>query len=80
MSTTPGRRGDVSRPVLGGAGGWGDPLERDPERVGQDVREEKIGVAYARREYGVVVDEATGQVDQPATAALRATRRAGHAG
>jgi N-methylhydantoinase B len=74
------RRGDVFRHVLAGAGGWGDPLERDPERVGQDVLEEKIGAAYARREYGVVVDEATGQVRHPETAALRAARRAGHAG
>jgi N-methylhydantoinase B len=74
------RRGDVFRHVLAGAGGWGDPLERDPERVRQDVVEEKIGAAYARREYGVVVDTATGQVRGPETAALRAARRAGHAG
>jgi N-methylhydantoinase B len=74
------RRGDVFRHTLAGAGGWGDPLERDPERVGQDVREEKIGAAYARREYGVVVDETTGEVHQPETAALRAARRAGHSG
>jgi N-methylhydantoinase B len=74
------RRGDVFRHVLAGAGGWGDPLERDPERVGQDVLEEKIGAAYARREYGVVVDETTGEVYQPETAALRAARRAGHSG
>ena len=33
------RRGDVFRHVLAGAGGWGDPLERDPERVGQDFAE-----------------------------------------
>jgi N-methylhydantoinase B len=70
------RRGDVFRHVLAGAGGWGDPLDRDPERVGRDVREEKIGAAYARQEYGVVVDEATGEVRGPETAALRAARRA----
>jgi N-methylhydantoinase B len=74
------RRGDVFRHVLAGAGGWGDPLDRDPERVREDVLEEKLGAVYARREYGVVVDEATGQVQGPETAALRAARRSRHSG
>ena len=33
------RRGDVFRHVLAGAGGWGDPLERDPAPCLKDVRE-----------------------------------------
>ena len=33
------RRGDVVRWVLPGGGGWGDPLERDPQRVLRDVRQ-----------------------------------------
>lgn len=66
------RRGDVFRHVLAGAGGWGDPLERDPERVLGDVLEEKLSPAYARREYGVVVDETTGRVLAEETRALRA--------
>jgi N-methylhydantoinase B len=73
------RRGDVFRHVLAGAGGWGDPLARDPGRVLGDVLEEKITPAYARREYGVVLDPAGGQVDAAATAALRAAQRAGGA-
>jgi hypothetical protein len=36
------RRGDVFRHVLGGAGGWGNPAERDPARVAQDVAEDKL--------------------------------------
>ena len=36
------RHGDVYRHELAGAGGWGDPFERDPERVLRDVMEEKI--------------------------------------
>ena len=36
------RRGDVVRWVLPGGGGWGDPLERDPERVLRDVRNELV--------------------------------------
>jgi N-methylhydantoinase B len=44
------RHGDVYRHELAGAGGWGDPFARDPERVLRDVMEEKISPAYARRE------------------------------
>ena len=51
------RSGDVYRHELAGAGGWGNPFERDPERVLRDVLEEKISVGYARREYGVAIDE-----------------------
>jgi len=68
------RRGDVFRHELAGAGGWGDPFERDPERVRRDVMEEKITAAYARREYGVVVDEGTGAILTEETARLRARR------
>jgi N-methylhydantoinase B len=42
------RHGDVYRHELAGAGGWGDPFARDPERVLRDVMEEKISPAYAR--------------------------------
>jgi len=69
------RRGDVFRHVLAGAGGWGDPLRRDPERVLHDVLEEKITVDYARREYGVVLDVTASSVDTEATAQLRARLR-----
>jgi len=70
------RRGDVFRHELAGAGGWGDPWERDPERVRRDVVEEKISAAYARREYGVAVDERTGELLAAETARLRAARKA----
>ncbi|MBI3327448.1 MAG: hypothetical protein HYZ81_12200, partial [Nitrospinae bacterium] len=53
----------------------GDPLERDPDLVCADVRNEKITADYARREYGVVLDEQTWTVDQRATEALRSTLR-----
>jgi N-methylhydantoinase B len=60
--------------VLAGGGGYGDPLERDPERVAEDVREEKLSLQYARREYAVVLDPDTLVVDAEATAALRRQR------
>ena len=66
------RSGDVYRHELAGAGGWGDPFARDPERVLRDVMEEKISLAYARREYGVAIDERTWKVVPEETAQLRA--------
>jgi N-methylhydantoinase B len=69
------RPGDVFRMVLAGGGGYGDPLEREPERVAEDVREEKLSLAYARREYAVVLDPDTLVVDAEATAALRRAAR-----
>ncbi|MGH7263282.1 MAG: hydantoinase B/oxoprolinase family protein [Candidatus Rokuibacteriota bacterium] len=71
------RQGDVFRHVLAGAGGWGEPLERDPERVLRDVREEKMTPEYARREYGVAIDTTTWTVRREETARLRAVRGRG---
>jgi N-methylhydantoinase B len=70
------RRGDVFRHQVAGGGGWGDPLERDPERVLRDVRNEKVSPAAARRDYGVVLDTAAWRVDAAATASLRDEIRA----
>jgi N-methylhydantoinase B len=66
------RRGDVILHEQPGGGGHGDPLARDPERVAEDVRDEKITIAYARREHGVVIDLVTLKVDEAATRAARA--------
>ena len=71
------RQGDVFRHLLAGAGGWGNPLERDPELVLKDVLEEKLSADYARREYGVAIDVAARKVLTEDTATLRAARRAG---
>jgi N-methylhydantoinase B len=71
------RKGDVFRHDLPGAGGWGDPLERDPEAVREDVAQGLVTEAAAARDYGVVL--AGGAVDRGATAALR-TRLAAERG
>ena len=70
------KRGDVYRHEQPGPGGWGDPLERDPERVVRDVRNEFVSLGSARDDYGVVVDTEHWKVDVEATAALRAELRA----
>ncbi len=58
--------------VQAGAGGYGDPLERDMYAVADDVEQEKLSVEYVRREYGVVLDPKTFALDIPATEKLRA--------
>lgn len=58
-----------------GGGGWGDPLERDVERVAEDVWDGLVSPEAAATDYGVVIDPTTGEVDQAATARLRAERR-----
>jgi N-methylhydantoinase B len=65
------RKGDVFRGEMAASGGYGDPLERDPAAVLEDVRQEKMSVAHAEKEYGVVVDPATLQIDAARTRAAR---------
>jgi N-methylhydantoinase B len=59
----------------GGGGGWGDPLEREPERVRYDVIEEYVSPESARDDYGVVLDGKR-NIDVAKTQALRASMRA----
>jgi N-methylhydantoinase B len=65
------RKGDVFRHIHAGGGGWGDPLERDPEAVLKDVRNQFVSAARAEADYGVVIDTASWRVDQDATARKR---------
>src|SRR5262245_53573169 len=58
--------------VTAGGGGWGDPLERDPDRVAADVLEEYVSIDAARDQYGVVLGPNTLAVDVAATTARRA--------
>ena len=58
-----------------GGGGWGNPLERDPEMVASDVHNGLVSVEAAREEYGVVVNPATFRVDLDATKRIRASAR-----
>jgi N-methylhydantoinase B len=58
-----------------GGGGYGDPLERDAERVAHDVEEGYVSAAAARELYGVLLDSA-GFVDAATTDDLRRRLRA----
>jgi N-methylhydantoinase B len=59
----------------GGGGGFGDPLERNPEAVRDDVLDEKVSLEAARDRYGVAFTGTPGdfdlEVDVAATEALR---------
>ncbi len=61
--------GDIVHVASGGSGGWGDPLERDPKAVVQDVRSGFVTDDEASNSYGVVLEN--GGYDKPATTARR---------
>src|SRR5438874_6061787 len=58
-----------------GGGGWGDPLERDPAKVRDDVLDEYVSREAAEREYGVVLtgelEDYSLEVDEQSTRARR---------
>ncbi|HLE44069.1 MAG TPA: hydantoinase B/oxoprolinase family protein, partial [Methylomirabilota bacterium] len=80
--TVPGKRmltlrpGDTLHVRLAGGAGHGDPLEREEERVLEDVLDGKVSAEAARRDYGVVLDAAGREVDARATKARREALRA----
>ena len=66
-------KGDLFSHLLPGGGGNGDPSERDPEHVLNDVIEERVTIDHARKEYGVVILEGDPPVlDRNSTDRLRA--------
>ncbi len=50
-----------------GGGGYGDPLDREPRLVLDDVLLKVVSAEAARSTYGVVIDERAGQIDARAT-------------
>ena len=73
------RHGDAYMMQSGGGGGFGDPLERSPEKVAWDVQEGYVSRESAERDYGVVCS-ADGRLDPRATDVLRARLRGRSAG
>ena len=63
--------GDVIIMDVAGGGGYGDPLERDPEMVQDDVIQGYVSLEKAKEDYGVVIDAGTMKVDSLATEELR---------
>jgi N-methylhydantoinase B len=78
FSDVPIGEGDsFSRPTAGG-GGFGDPLERDPALVLQDVIDDYVSIERAAKDYGVVIkaidpEICEYEIDEAATNAERET-------
>ena len=70
------RRGERLTMLTSAGGGCGEPWERDPPRVLEDVREGRVSVEAARRDYGVAIDRRTLALLDEATRRLRAERAA----
>jgi N-methylhydantoinase B len=66
--------GDTYTSYPSGGGGWGNPMERDPESVREDVRNEIISPEKAEKIYGVVLEGPAYTVNRERTSALRGAR------
>ena len=66
---------DVLYMRVASGGGYGDPLERDPQLIQEDVNNGLVSMVAAHSIYGVVLDEVTGNVDLAATKELRRALR-----
>ena len=69
------KNGDVLHSLMQSGGGWGDPLDRDPLAVLEDVLDEKVGLDRARSIYGVVLTDDGVAVNEQATDRLRSDFR-----
>ena len=63
--------GDVISYQTCGGGGYGNPFEREPSQVLDDVVNGKVSIERARTEYGVEIDGAGHDIDEIATRRLR---------
>ena len=61
-------------PVMVGSG-YGDPLDREPARVLEDLFNKAVSAKFARKIHGVVLNEAGDAVDDVATEKLRKDMR-----
>ena len=76
FSNLPLNTGDVFDISAGGGGGYGDPLERNIEKVEYDVLNEYVSMKQAKDMYGVWIDPDTGKANREKTSQLRKTLRA----
>ncbi len=67
--------GDILTCYAQGGCGVGSPLDRDSEKVREDVRNGIVSLEKASEEYGVVIDSKTLEVDEAQTRKLRLKNR-----
>ena len=63
--------GDRVRLQIPSSGGYGDPFTRNADAVAEDYLDGLLTLDEARTDYGVMLDEVNGSVDDQGTAALR---------
>ncbi|MGB9436511.1 MAG: hydantoinase B/oxoprolinase family protein [Desulfobacterales bacterium] len=66
--------GNVIQFESAGGGGYGDPLQRDPQAVAADVVNGYVSLEKAREDYGIVIDPLTLEVDIEETDRIRGSR------
>src|SRR3984893_9393046 len=66
---------DVYAVLWSAAGGFGDPMERDPRAVFEDWQNTAVTAKAAHEIYGVVIDESSGTLARESTKARRAGKR-----
>ena len=71
----PLKPGDTVQVNMNAGGGYGDPLDRDPELVLGDVLDGYVSIEGAREDYGVVVRPEELGIDWEATTKLREQKR-----
>lgn len=71
VSSTAFESGGAIHNLTGGGGGWGNPFDRDPEKVAADVKQGFVSVEAAASDYGVVVNPTSFAIDEQATQKLR---------
>lgn len=62
---------EVVQYLVGGGGGYGDPLDRDPALVLRDIQSGILGTDIAEKVYGVVTEKDQGKVNSEVTARKR---------
>jgi len=74
------KKGDTYTTYPSGGGGWGDPLERDPELVRMDTRNEIVSQESAYNDYGVVLEGEAFTINHTETNRVREERKGGKNG
>ena len=77
FSNLPLQVADILDISSGGGGGYGDPLERDVEKVEWDVLHGYVSREKTEEAYGVWIDPRTGKADLAKTAQIRKRLKSG---
>ncbi|MDO8785174.1 MAG: hydantoinase B/oxoprolinase family protein, partial [Syntrophales bacterium] len=75
IATQYSKPGDMIIATGLGGGGLGDPLERDPDLIVKDLRDEKTSLSLSQKVYCLAIDPKTLEVDLQETQRIREEKR-----